>query len=432
MRTVIAALLVTSTVWAQAPQAPTRTAPQQGPPPKNLTVRPDGHVSANQDPTNPEKFEVYVVKRGDTLSQISGQVLQNPRFWPQLWEQNEHIINPHWIYPNDVVLIKPVVAITEAKPPEPEPAPEPVAEPPAAPARPVLRPPQAPPAQPPAQPVLIVDEQKPVSQIKFDDLYCSGFVRTAPIAKDLKIISKFDPTASVLAVEAEYVYLSQGSENGVSIGKQYEVVRPTKAITNPNGRTKAERDLGMHYLDVAQLRVVLAQPDFSVARVTYNCADAVDVGDAVIPFNTVSVPMPTRPRSFSPMMTTTGGVKGAIVSTKDVLLNFGSSFRASREIPGVRGGSLGNIERGIASEGTIVYIDIGQDKGVNAGDSFIVYRQLEMDDRLYDFPKEANKLATARRAVGELIVLKVGERAATALVTYASDGLALGDAVERR
>src|SRR5436189_4696166 len=103
MRTVIAALLVTSTVWAQAPQAPTKTAPQQGPPPKNLTVRGDGHVSANHDPTNPEKFEVYLVKQGDTLSQIAGQVLKNSRFWPQLWEQNEHIVNPHWIYPNDVI-----------------------------------------------------------------------------------------------------------------------------------------------------------------------------------------------------------------------------------------------------------------------------------------------------------------------------------------
>src|SRR6185436_9605170 len=149
MRTLIAALLVTSTVWAQGTQAPTKTSPEQGPPPKNLTVRPDGHVSANQDPANPEKFEVHVVVKGETLSQIAGEILKNPRLWPQLWEQNEHIVNPHWIYPNDKILIKPVVTITEAKPPEPEPepVPAPVAENP--PARPVQRPPAAPP-QPPA------------------------------------------------------------------------------------------------------------------------------------------------------------------------------------------------------------------------------------------------------------------------------------------
>src|SRR5438094_7021859 len=258
MKILIADLLMASGAFAQAPQ---KTIPAQGPPPKKLTVRPDGHVSANQDPANPDQFEVHVVKQGETLSGISGEVLKDPRLWPQLWEQNEHIINPHWIYPNDKILIKPVTLITEAKPPEPDPTPEPQQEPP----RKVQLPPPAPPApsQGPAQPALIVEQQKPVPELKFDDLYCSGSVRTAPLPKDLKVIAKFDATGSVLATETDYVYLSQGSEDGIATGNTYQVVRPTKTLTNPNGRTKAERDLGMHYLDIAQLRVVLAQPEFS-------------------------------------------------------------------------------------------------------------------------------------------------------------------------
>src|SRR5204863_6013993 len=102
---------------------------------------------------------------------------------------------------------------------------------------------------------------------KFDDLYCSGFVRTSPVPKDLKVISKFDATGAVLASEGAYVYLSQGSEDGIVTGNMYQVVRPTKGLTNPNGRTRKERELGMHYLDVGQLKVVLTQPDFSLARV---------------------------------------------------------------------------------------------------------------------------------------------------------------------
>src|SRR5256885_5569425 len=125
-----AAVLTTSVAFAQAP---TKTPPAQGPPPKNLSVRPDGHVSANQDPANPDQFEVHVVKQGETLSGISGEVLKDPRLWPQLWEQNEHIINPHWIYPNDKILIRPVTVLSEAKPPEPAP-PAPAPEPPPAPA----------------------------------------------------------------------------------------------------------------------------------------------------------------------------------------------------------------------------------------------------------------------------------------------------------
>ena len=432
MRTLIAALMMTSTVWAQTAQVPTKTAPQQGPPPKNLVERASGHWTANQDPVNPEKFEVHIVVKGDTLSGIAGAVLKNPRLWPQLWEQNEHIINPHWIYPNDQILIRPVTPITEAKPPEPEEPPPP--PPPAPEETPRKAPPPVPPPPPPApEPVLIVDQPKPVPQIKYEDIYCSGMVRTTGPAEDsLKVVTKFDQSGAVLATETEYVYLSQGSEDGIKVGTMYQVIRPTRNMSNPYGRSKAERDLGMHYLDVAQLRVVMTQPDFSLARVVRTCADAVDPGDFLTPFQTISVPEPPRPRPFSPLMTTDSKLSGVIVSSKDVLLNFGSSFRASGQIPGVHGGRLGAVEHGIAGEGSIVYIDLGLNRDIKPGDLFIVYRYIEIDGTVYSMPREIDKLKTARAAIGELVIVKVGERAATALVTYATDALSLGDVVERR
>src|SRR5438132_7213305 len=163
MRMLLAAtVLTTSVAFAQVP---TKTPPAQGPPPKNLKVRPDGHVSANQDPANPENFELHVVRKGETLWGISGDILKNPRLWPQLWEQNEHIINPHWIYPNDKILIRPITVIAEAKPPEPEPEPAPPVAEQTAPRRlaPVQQaPPTAPPA--PAAPAFVFEEQKPVSE----------------------------------------------------------------------------------------------------------------------------------------------------------------------------------------------------------------------------------------------------------------------------
>jgi hypothetical protein len=228
------------------------------------------------------------------------------------------------------------------------------------------------------------------------------------------------------------VYLSQGSEDGIKVGTMYSVIRPTRKMSNPYGRAKAERDLGMHYLDVAQLRVVMTQSDFSLARVVRTCADAVDPGDFLTPFQTISVPEPPRPRPFSPLMTTDGKLSGVIVSSKDVLLNFGSSFRASGQIPGVHGGRLGPVEHGISGEGSIVYIDLGLNKDIKPGDVFIVYRNIDVDETVYSLPREIDRLRTARAAIGELVIVKVGERAATAVVTYATDALSLGDVVERR
>ena len=50
--------------------------------------------------------ETYVVKKGDTLWDISTVFLEEAWLWPELWRNNTQIENPHLIYPGDTLKLR--------------------------------------------------------------------------------------------------------------------------------------------------------------------------------------------------------------------------------------------------------------------------------------------------------------------------------------
>ena len=85
------------------PAAPVAEAP--APAPRASAPARTATAAGSDIPLNPRHPTRYVVKRGDTLWDISEMFLEDPWYWPEIWYVNPQVANPHLIYPGDVLAL---------------------------------------------------------------------------------------------------------------------------------------------------------------------------------------------------------------------------------------------------------------------------------------------------------------------------------------
>lgn len=332
------------------------------------------HWSRYQAPTSyPEGTQLHIIERGDTLWDLSNRYFENPFLWPQLWDANRYIENPHLIYPGDPLRIPEVEVVR----------PEGVAPggpggPGGGPGGPEAGPggeagagPGGAPGGPTGPQFLPAYEEVAIQ--------CAGYLKE-DANDDFRIYGSEEADHKVALATGDIVYLNRGSNDGVSPGDTYYTQRKVPFNWGQGGT---------HVRRSGWVRVLAVQEKTSMAVISQACLD-VKQGDYLKPFEPIPVPLlPVQP-PVDRMTPETGRMRGKIIASLDDL------------------GTLG--------QGYIVSIDLGQDDGVVPGNVFTIYRYIYNN--------------APRKVLGELAVLTVQKSNATARIMESFDYIDVGDLIE--
>lgn len=218
-----------------------------------------------------EGDEIYTVKKGDTLWDISSKFLKDPFLWPKLWQRNPYITNPHWIYPGRPITLVP---LEEPKKVAEEPkkvAEEPKKEPP--PPKEVVVQKVAPPVE--AKPVVKPPEEKPVG---WPDIRSAGFVSDLEYTGIGIVLDNKD--GKNLMAEGDILYLGFKTDEQVLIGDRYTVFRGSKdLLRHPFTGEK----VGRRYNILGNIQIIDMNGNFCTAKVIESFEE-IEKGDRIKPY----------------------------------------------------------------------------------------------------------------------------------------------------
>ncbi len=431
-----------------APDTPGESAveaPQSTAPPTNLKLVGDHWTP--WDPPAPESFppeaRLHIIVRGDTLWDLADLTFNDPYLWPQIWNQNRYILDSHWIYPGDPLLIplQPLVvtpAGTTAASPQilpqgQEGAPRAAFPPPpgsgdgaedraaqgaGTPVQSTLTA-QAPPGAPAAasSPADFGGGDDPVQPlIDQSDLGCSGFIGGKKTGDGLYIAGQQE-TAKVGLTLGDLVYLSRGKAD-VHPGAEFSVVQRTSEVSHP----ESGRRVGWYYERIGRVKVLAAYDASAVAEIILAC-DEIRAGQNLVPYDLQPFPLTQAPPFDPNDVMSSGSEIGYLVHAKDDLSAVGT--------------------------GSVVFVDLGADDGLKPGDILTAFEPAVAShtyargDIKYNYEWGNVRFKTPKvkvgdgedfppRLLGQLVVMSTESHTASAKIIYAVAELQIGTMVEPR
>jgi len=278
-------------------------------------------------------------------------------------------------------------------------------------------------------------------------LYCAGYIRYQTLPHMPEIVGALEEHEQRRYADGDVVYINAGSKQGIQEGQTFQIIRPRGDL---KGVHKEKHGfLGTYIQEIGQLRVFKVRADTSAAQIVFTCDEAL-LGDLVVPVPDRESPLERSTGVLDVFAYPTGKQTGRLMMAKD--------------------------NREMVTRNEIVYIDLGSEDQVKTGDYLTIFRPLgtgninrrdgaEMgpnrdsgfssksysgggfgsmasrakdkngDGRYSDKPITSREVKQhrplmPRKIVGEMVIIDVQTRTATAIITRVAGEVHTGDWVE--
>ncbi|MEP6923692.1 MAG: hypothetical protein ABI954_04435 [Pyrinomonadaceae bacterium] len=197
-----------------------------------------------------------------------------------------------------------------------------------------------------------------------NNLYCAGYISKNPIVESPEVVGGEQEQEQYTYKQGDYIYINAGTQQGVKIDDRYAITRPRGRMRSPFSR---KGDLGVFVEELGAARIINVKPQVSVAFIETSCENVL-LGDLLVPSTTRVAPDEREEVTLDRFKDPSGKATGRIVLARN-----GQEF---------------------VSRDQIVYIDLGSEDGVKAGDYLTIYRPLGKGGvvRLYDFDKDDEEI----------------------------------------
>lgn len=273
---------------------------------------------------------------------------------------------------------------------------------------------------PPVPPVTpyVTQQLVPVSHT---DLYCSGYLSDQRLGREQAVMGGVNSPNATQFRTGEFVYLrGTGYQPGTRVSLVREISDPNR-LEAFDDQDKSIRRSGRIYAELGYAVIVENQGAHSVAQLEFTCEPVV-TGDLVTTFVVKPAIAHRRASTVDLFPDREPAVSGRILAGRDFDQFIGSGHKVYINIGWTQGLKLGDyvkVTRG--------YSEDEQDRGDAASLGASAKVDVQVDPAKVG-KKEYAKLP--RRVVGEGIILSVGPKTATAMITFALSEIHTGDRVD--